>query len=363
MAKAEALFCSGDLIADEYIKFTTILRERQEYLGLWENRIWCTENFTSKNFFEVAFGIRGQDGRIYPFILVLYHLWNHSYRHGEDLGCFIKLIPPDEEKFPVNVNGEIVMNGQTLNNRCGDYGICVDSYEWEKSLLSPCEIEVKIKIFGVQTQNFCQEITMPDWLFSKDKIALISCQDSQNEDPSFSKCFSDLEKGIFTINGYKEYVVDQELMIKQSPVLAKMISSKSQEKSKKVILTDVNCVTFEAYLEFCKTGFVQMSAIDEKMASFVYTYKTENLRHVLDKHVSMILNKENLHTWIDIAAKLELKNTALAIINLQDQSETKMYEGKNKKFANITYRIQSTKGYPAYGKFQKLSPSKNIMIN
>ena len=41
-----------------------------------------------------------------------------------------------------------------------------------------------------------------------------------------------------------------------------------------------------------------MRAIDEKMASFVYTYKTENLRQVLDKHVSMILNKGGYILWL-----------------------------------------------------------------
>ena len=70
-------------------------------------------------------------------------------------------------KFLTNFNEDIVMNGQTMNNRCGDYGICVDSYEWEKSLPSPCEIEVKIKIFGVEAQNFSERITMPEWLTSK----------------------------------------------------------------------------------------------------------------------------------------------------------------------------------------------------
>ena len=94
----------GDLIAEESLKFTVIFRDRKEYLGLWENRIWCTDNYTSKNYFEVAFAIRGQDEKTYPFILVLYHLWNHSYNSGEDLGCFIKLIPPDEKEFIVNIH-------------------------------------------------------------------------------------------------------------------------------------------------------------------------------------------------------------------------------------------------------------------
>jgi len=346
------------------VKFTVKLRDRKEYLGLWENRIWCTSNYTSKNFFEVAFGIRGQDGRVYPFILVIYHLWNHSYNHGEDLGCFIKLIPPDENKFPVNVHGDIIMNGQTMNNRCGDYGICVDSFEWEKSLPSLCEIEVKIKIFGVEAQNFSEKITMPDWLTSKVEIVSIICQDSKNEDLSLAESTPlscDLEKGIFTVDGYKEYLVDQDVIIKQSPVLAAMIQG--QGKPKKVVLTDTKCATFEAFLEFGKSGFIQMCAIDEKMASFVYTYKTENLRQVLDKHVSMILNKENLHTWIDTAAKLELKNTALAILNLQPQVKNELYAGTNKKFAKITYKLKSTTDHPLYGKFQNLSHSENIMIN
>ena len=72
----------GDLIAEESLKFTVTFRDRKEYLGLWENRIWCTDNYTSKNYFEVAFAIRGQDEKTYPFILVLYHLWNHSYNRG-----------------------------------------------------------------------------------------------------------------------------------------------------------------------------------------------------------------------------------------------------------------------------------------
>ena len=106
-----------------------------------------------------------------------------------------------------------------------------------------------------------------------------------------------------------------------------------------------------------------MCAINEKMAAFVDTYKTENLRHVLDKHVSMILNADNLHTWLDIAAKLELKNTALAIFNLQQVSKTMLYEGTNKKFKDFTYKVQVTTDYPLYGKFQNLSHSENIMIN
>lgn len=77
----------------------------------------------------------------------------------------------------------------------------------------------------------------------------------------------------------------------------------------------------------------------------------------------MILNADNLHTWLDIAAKLELKNTALAISNLQQVSQTMLYEGTNKKFKNFTYKVQVTTDYPFYGKFQNLSPSENIMIN
>ena len=132
------------------------------------------------------------------------------------------------------------------------------------------------------------------------KIVSISCQDSHNKSLSLAGPVpnsSDLEKGIFTVNGFKEYLVEQDLLIKQSPVLAEIVSS-SQGKSNKVVLTDVKCATFEAFLDFCKTGYIQMHAIDEKMASFVYTYKTENLRQVLDKHVSMILNKGGYILWL-----------------------------------------------------------------
>jgi len=273
------------------------------------------------------------------------------------------LIPPDEEKFLVYAHGDIVMNGQTMNNLVGDYGIYVDSYEWQRSLPSPCKIEVKIKIFGAEAKNFIEKITMPDWLNSKVKIASVSCQDSQSEDSNLAESCN-CERGIFRVHGYKEYFFDQDVIIKQSPVLAGMISSSQGQSKKKVVLTDTSCATFEAFLNFCKTGYIQMSAINEKMAAFVDTYKTENLRHVLDKHVSMILNADNLHTWLDISEKLELKNTALAISNLQQQvSETMLYEGTNKKFKDFTYKVQVTTDYPLYGKFQNLSHSENIMIN
>ena len=80
------------------------------------------------------------------------------------------------------------------------------------------------------------------------KIVSISCQDSHNKSLSLAGPVpnsSDLEKGIFTVNGFKEYLVEQDLLIKQSPVLAEIVSS-SQGKSNKVVLKDVKCAIFEA---------------------------------------------------------------------------------------------------------------------
>ena len=152
-----------DLIADESLKFDAILRDRKEYLGVWESRLWHDGDHTIKNFFDVNFGVRTQHGSVYKFVLILYHLWNNTYKKGKDLGFFVKLIPhtPDSEKMKslVTVNEEIFINGQKLDKAHGDFGSFVDYYESDRSLPSPCEVEVKIKIFhGKNKMSYLERI-------------------------------------------------------------------------------------------------------------------------------------------------------------------------------------------------------------
>ena len=71
-----------DLIADESLKFDAILRDRKEYLGVWESRLWHDGDHTIKNFFDVNFGVRTKDGNVCKFVLILYHLWNNTYKKG-----------------------------------------------------------------------------------------------------------------------------------------------------------------------------------------------------------------------------------------------------------------------------------------
>ena len=169
---------------------------------------------------------------------------------------------------------------------------------------------------------------------------------------------------------YKDYFVDQSIIAKESHVLADKISSSCfsncQINSHKIVLKDTSFKTFEAFISFCKTGFIPMSAIDKKLALFVDEYRVENLRNVLDKHVSMILDADNVHEWIDLATKMELKNTAFAIMQLKLSKNGPDYflcEGNNTEFARFINKLHFTSAYPAFGKFHALNHSGNIMVD
>ena len=64
-----------DLIAEEHLNFIANFKDRETFLGKWENRFDATRT----KCFEVQFGIQGRDGNFYPFTMSLFYLealWN-----------------------------------------------------------------------------------------------------------------------------------------------------------------------------------------------------------------------------------------------------------------------------------------------
>ena len=119
-----------DLIAEEHLNFIANFKDRETFLGKWEERFDATRDHPfltppplrhadvlngwspGTKCFEVQFGIRGRDGNLYPFTMSLFYLealWNDGDQIHQRY--FLNLWPT-ENFSAVLVDEEIVLNDQ-----------------------------------------------------------------------------------------------------------------------------------------------------------------------------------------------------------------------------------------------------------
>jgi len=366
-----------ELVADEYLKFIATFKNRETFLGNWDDRFDATRT----KCFEVEFGIRGKDGKLYLFNLSLYYieaLWNVGDRVRPR---YFLTLWPSENFSGVQVDEEILLNEQKFGYngaliKKGPYGQRgLEFTKWEVSddydlvANKKCRVELRIKIYA----NMCQNVTSSGDQGKERKLKFLdhTCGTFKIVGQDQVVGTTSMKKFLKFINGKagrKEYYVDKDLVIKESSAL-KSMSSANGKGSTKIVLHDTNTQTLEAFLIFCYTGFLPMAAINENLAKFVNDYNVENLKSLLDKYVSMSLTARNAENWTKWAQKLKLKNTALRIWLLKRGSKdvwTKLCKDDQKFSSFIGLVIGTTTEqdlFPAYGKFGDLDFSENVMIH
>ena len=253
-----------DNLADSKLRFETnaALTHKWQMSG---NR----EPGDRKNYLRYKFGVRAKDGNIYSFTLTLFNVLLPGEEGTQE--NFMTVLPPVD--YPgIMVEQEVVFGPLDRFHYSGDL-VKVNkdnALSWKLNRIlegsaktRTCTIKIKIKGKLKTDYNFdYKEIAMLKFLFKT----------SGNLEIGFE---GDQESG--------KYWVDKSLIVKESEVIEDMLTETTNtqwvnSRSEKMLfasghnlekhftILDSNRVAVEAFIIFCYTGYVPMSAIGQELA-------------------------------------------------------------------------------------------------
>lgn len=388
------------VIADAKLRFETNAALTNRWWKSGKNRVAGDR----KNYFQFRFGIRAKDGNVYPFTLTLFNVLLPGIEGIQE--NYLTLLPPND--YPgITVEEEVVLGGAKVGQTFNYFGKLEkvkkgNVLSWkinpipEGLQFKTRTCSVKVQLSGSLSEDW-QKTPLLEFISKKrdTNLKIVCEEESTPPKPQFAssknkKQADNQQSETLSRKKVGEYWVNKTLIIKESEVFETMLSGVNEwEESmqyasgsnidKFITVSDTKRVALEAYLVFCYSGYVPMSAIGQDLAAFADKYRITNLMVLIDKFVSMHVVKQRagdpstrgyedngINAWIKWIPKLDMKNSALQIQHWRPWGK-KAYRHvmeRNYDFSGYLYKNRGDSDYPAYSYLVgNLTFSENFMIN